>query len=255
MKTVIVKNTVIGEGQPKIIIPLMETDDRTLIAELQEIKKGKPDLIEWRADQYKHVEDINAVRNMLGNLAAETGNIPLIFTFRTVNEGGNKPVSHDYYIQLIKEAIRSPGVDLIDIELFTAGTELKGLIRQAEENGKYIICSNHDFRQTPEKKEIIHRLRKMQKYGAHILKIAVMPENVRDVLTLLDATCTMQEKYAERPLITMAMGKAGLISRLSGEVFGSSCTFGSGKHTSAPGQIPASELKDVLEIIHKHSGK
>ena len=55
--------------------------------------------------------------------------------------------------------------------------------------------------------------RKMQELDADILKIAVMPQNSRDVLTLLSATEEMTRLYAERPLITMSMGGTGLISR------------------------------------------
>ena len=55
-----------------------------------------------------------------------------------------------------------------------------------------------------------------------------------------------------RPIITMSMGKLGLISRLCGEVFGSALTFGCAGQASAPGQIDAKELKAVLEITHNN---
>ena len=48
-------------------------------------------------------------------------------------------------------------------------------------------------------------LTRMQSLGADIAKIAVMPTCSADVLTLLDATCTMRDKYAHIPLITMSM--------------------------------------------------
>ena len=89
-----------------------------------------------------------------------------------------------------------------------------------------VIASNHDFYATPSKEEIIVRLIKMQELGADILKIAVMPQNSRDVITLLSATEEMARLYAERPLITMSMGGVGLISRLCGGTFGSAVTFG-----------------------------
>ena len=88
--------------------------------------------------------------------------------------------------------------------------------------------------------------------SADILKIAVMPQNSRDVLTLLSATEEMTRLYAERPLITMSMGGTGLMSRLCGETFGSAVTFGAVGKTSAPGQIAADELAQVLELLHKN---
>ena len=51
------------------------------------------------------------------------------------------------------------------------------------------------------------------------------------------------------PLITMSMGNIGIISRIAGEVFGSCVTFGAGKQTSAPGQIPWKELQEVMEVL------
>ncbi|NLL81887.1 MAG: type I 3-dehydroquinate dehydratase, partial [Tissierellia bacterium] len=107
------------------------------------------------------------------------------------------------------------------------------------------------FFKTPEKDEIVSRLRKMQNMGADIPKIAVMPQSTEDVLTLLAATNEMHTKYADRPIITMSMGPLGVISRLSGELLGSSMTFGALGALSAPGQIPVDELITTLEILHK----
>ena len=70
-------------------------------------------------------------------------------------------------------------------------------------------------------------------------------------MTLLAATLEMYEQYADRPIITMSMSKLGIISRLSGEVFGSAATFGALKKASAPGQIDIKELRSVLTTIHQ----
>ena len=68
----------------------------------------------------------------------------------------------------------------------------------------------------------------------------------------LDATQEMKELYSTTPIVTMSMGKLGMISRLSGEIFGSSITFGTiSDKVSAPGQICIEELKNALDIIHK----
>ena len=89
-----------------------------------------------------------------------------------------------------------------------------------------MIASNHDFRKTPPKAELISRMRKMQELGADIPKIAVMPQSTEDVLTLLSATEEMRRCYADRPVITMSMAGTGVVSRMCGEVFGSALTFG-----------------------------
>lgn len=92
----------------------------------------------------------------------------------------------------------------------------------------------------------------MEEAGADIAKIAVMPESTEDVLTLLSATCKAKKELT-CPVITMSMAGTGLISRLSGEVFGSCLTFGSAGNISAPGQIDALKLRSVLHILHENS--
>lgn len=50
----------------------------------------------------------------------------------------------------------------------------------------------------------------------------------------------------------MSMGQSGIISRLSGEIFGSAVTFGTIGAASAPGQIDLDSLRMVLQLLHKH---
>ena len=95
------------------------------------------------------------------------------------------------------------------------------MIQEAHSYGVKVIASNHDFDATPEKDEIVRRLRMMQDYGADIPKMAVMPRNKQDVLTLLSATLEMSEQFADRPIITMSMAGTGVVSQPAGETFGS----------------------------------
>ena len=79
-----------------------------------------------------------------------------------------------------------------------------------------------------------------------------MPQNKEDVLTLLQATEEMCRMHGKTPVITMSMSGSGLISRLCGEVFGSAVTFGSAGQASAPGQMDAAELRNILNTIHRN---
>ena len=251
MSTLTIKNVTIGEGTPKIIVPLVGTTEEQILQEAEMVKSLKPDIIEWRVDIYEHVENLEAVSQLASKLRNALSDTLLLFTFRSFKEGGNKEITDPYYFELLHAAIRSKQFDLVDVELFFEESEVKATVKLAKENGVYVIMCNHDFHKTPAKEEIIYRLRKMQEYGADIPKIAVMPQSVDDLIVLLDATNTMKTKYADRPFITMSMAGTGLISRLAGAVFGSSCTFGAGKEASAPGQIPVDQLRSVLEIIDK----
>ena len=137
------------------------------------------------------------------------------------------------------------------MEAFTGDEVVKEIIEAAHEVIVKVVASNHDFDRTPEKDDIVSRLRKMQDLGADIPKIAVMPNNKKDVLVLLSATEEMASEYADRPIITMSMAGTGVISRLCGEVFGSALTFGAAKKASAPGQMEVNNLETVLQLLHK----
>jgi len=251
MNTLKIKDVTVGEGAPKIIVPLVGTTDEQILQEAALVKDLKPDVVEWRVDIFEHVENLEAVKGMLEKLRAVFAEELILFTFRSHKEGGNKEISDEYYVELNQTAVLTKNIDLVDVELFNEEKNVHAILSIAKENGVFVIMSNHDFFKTPAKEEIVSRLRKMQEYGADIPKIAVMPTSVEDVITLIDATNTMKTQYADRPIITMSMGGKGVISRLAGEVFGSAFTFGAGKEASAPGQIPVAELRTVLEILHK----
>jgi 3-dehydroquinate dehydratase-1 len=246
-----VKNVKIGQGIPKVIVPLMGQTEEELLEEVIVVKQVNPDMIEWRVDVFEYVDYLQKVRSMLLKLSKQLHDIPLIFTFRSHREGGCKKITDQAYVELLTTAIESGMVDLIDIELFFDRAKVETLIKQAQANQVCTILSNHDFNKTPVKDEITSRLREMHTLGADISKIAVTPNSTTDVLTLLEATNEMKTNHKDMPVITMAMGSMGLVSRLTGGVFGSAATFAVGKNVSAPGQIAISELRSVLNVIHQ----
>ena len=206
--------------------------------------------VEWRVDFYDDVFDTEKTLATLKKLRCALGTLPLLFTFRTKKEGGEKEITMEQYTALNLAVAASGDADLIDVEIFSGDGVVKANIDGIHKAGALVVGSNHDFFATPEKDDIVSRLRKMQEMGADIPKIAVMPKSTADVLTLLAATAEMHETYADRPIITMSMSAKGVISRLSCEAFGSAMTFGAVGQVSAPGQIPVEQLRQVLDILH-----
>jgi len=249
-RTIKVKNITIGEGSPKICVPMVGKTVEQLVQEARLLRTIDLDIIEWRVDFFEEVEKVSKVLVALTEIRAILSEIPLVFTFRTAKEGGEKQLRQEEYKALYKAVLAARMVDIIDLELFTSEEDVKELIELAHSQQVYVIVSNHDFQKTPSKDEIISRLRKAQEIGGDLPKIAVMPNSPEDVLTLLGATLEMNEKYADRPIITMSMAGKGMISRLAGEVFGSALTFGAAKKISAPGQLPVAQLRDFLSILH-----
>jgi 3-dehydroquinate dehydratase I len=247
-----IKDITIGEGMPKICVPMIGRSITEIIEEANFLKNIDFDVIEWRADFFEDVENINKVKEVLQKIREIHNDRPILFTFRSSNEGGEKEIDENFYFELNNTIAKTKLIDIIDIELFKNQEEIKQLVKIAHNNSVAVIISNHEFKKTPEKEEIIYRLRKSVELGADIPKIAVMSTCTEDVITLLDATRIVKEKYVENPIITISMGSKGVISRLSGELFGSSMTFGAANKVSAPGQISVFELRKVLEIINKN---
>lgn len=255
MNTVAVRNIVIGEGKPKICVPIVGVTRGEIIEAAKSLEKLPYDLVEWRADWFEDVFEIEKVKEVLRELRGILGETPILFTFRTAKEGGEKEIDVEEYVRLNKVTVATGLVDMVDVEAFTGDEIVSNVISEAHRYGVKVVASNHDFGKTPEKDEIVSRLRKMQDMGADIPKIAVMPKSRRDVLTLLAATEEMYTEYAERPIITMSMAATGMISRLCGEIFGSAVTFGAAGKTSAPGQAAVNDLNKILTFIHESVAK
>ena len=251
MKTVSIRNIIIGEGLPKICVPIVGKTKEELLEEVGVLSDLAVDVVEWRMDHFHEIKDLEAAKAMLKILRNALGDLPLLATFRSIKEGGEQAISNEAYVALNKAMIASGYIDLIDVELFTGNQEVNEIVAFAHEHRVSVIMSNHDFDKTPAIEDIISRLCRMQEMGADIPKIAVMPTCKKDVLTLLEATLTMSQQHADRPIITMSMAGNGAISRVCGEVFGSALTFGAAKKASAPGQMDVQDLKAMLTLLHK----
>lgn len=266
MKPIIINKIALGEGLPKICIPIVAVSEEAILAEAEKIAAYPHSIVEWRADFFENLGDSAAIRRVMCGIRRRLPDTLLLFTFRTHNEGGNMVLSMEDYLKLCAEVISYGMADLVDLELFTgfpegallspeelAGGALKAspllpLLEAAHEHGIYVVLSNHDFQKTPDKEVLMARFSAMEAIGGDIAKIAVMPQTREDVLTLLSASKASDEAL-DCPIISMSMGRLGVVSRLAGALSGSAVTFGTAGSASAPGQIGAKELQDILEII------
>ena len=247
MEVCVCRNLRIGEGIPKICIPVVGKDDEDI---LNQISVNLPyNLIELRIDSYEEINDFNKVLSLL-NKVRRSVECPILFTCRTQNEGGNASLSLQQYSQLLTEVISSGYIDLVDIELNIGNITVLDLVEKAHKKDVLAVMSYHNFDKTPAYDDIIDILEKMEVMGGDILKIAVMPLSKKDVVTLMNVSTVMSNKL-DKPLIMISMGELGKITRIAGELIGSSVTFGSALKSSAPGQIHVNDLKLLLESVHR----
>lgn len=240
----------VGDGRAKVAASLTSHSASALREEAARLALAPVDVAEWRVDLFDDHADADAVRSALAGVRAALGEVPLVVTLRTAAEGGAADVGDEAYASLLGVVLASGHADAVDLELSRRPALLAGLVGAAREGGVAVVASSHDFAGTPAAQEIVARLRRMADLGADLLKIAVTPRTPRDVLTLLDATLTASGRL-DRPVITMAMGAAGVVSRLGGEIFGSALTFGALDRASAPGQVDVALLAPVVEAVHR----
>jgi 3-dehydroquinate dehydratase I len=252
-----IRNVVIGQGAPKIIVPTTGATADDVLAQARAIGSNPDvDIIEYRIDYLNFDTDAAQVAELGKKVAAAANGKPLILTFRTKAEGGSKEISDKEYGDLYLALIKAHFIDILDVEMFRQPSVVREVVAAAHAAGIKVVMSSHDFKKTPPTAEIVSRLREQDKMGADILKIAVMPHNAADVLKLLDATEQIRDQYSRKPLLTMSMGGLGAVSRFSGQVFGSDLTFGMIGEASAPGQVDAKSLRQVLDTINSAvSGK
>ena len=221
-----------------------------IIKEAETVKNMEPDFVEWRADCYEEGKNSENSLEMLKTIHCVLDKIPLLFTFRTDKEGGSQSITCEDYVNLLENAAKTGFVDLIDVEAFFDTDRTESLMKRLKECGVYVAASNHHFDRTPSIEEMVKRMETMDRFGADILKLAVMPKSDEDLMSLLTAT-VMMKRRTEKPVITMSMGKTGVLSRLCGEASGSAVTFAAGIKASAPGQIPAERMRRTLQLLHE----
>lgn len=248
-------NQIIGAGtEPLICTPLVGINQTKILIELANVLEKKPDIIEWRADFFESISNTDQVIGLANIIKEIAGDLPIIFTIRSIREGGQPiTLSDSEAIALNKAICSSTSIEYVDCELSNPPEHFQELCKVAHKNGKRVIASFHNFLCTPNRDTLQQKFTQAEEYGADVAKVAVMPKTLEDVLTLFHVTLEAKSRL-KIPLITMSMGELGAVTRLFGGVFGSTVSFAIGQDCSAPGQVPIEDLHTVFHIITKAMG-
>ncbi len=260
-----VRELILKPGRPKVAVPVVSQQPSDIIAECEAIKELPCDMVEWRADHYlssieeldKYLSDKNGYLDMvkiLDDIDYITGEKPVIFTVRSEKQGGKVSLTRDQLESVYGIAVETQLVDFIDIELYDKDGVfhedwLREQIDEAHLHGVKVILSHHDFEKMPSPAELVEIVKEMYKAGADICKIAAMAADKTDAENLLKAAAFLT-KHNIGPLIMLAMGEAGMVTRVAGGRYGSYVTFASGKESSAPGQADAYTMKKWLDSYY-----
>ena len=244
-----VRGKVFGGEKNLACIPMIPATREALIEETKMVVELKPDVIEWRVDYFEKAADAEYVKESLEAIAPYVEEIPVIFTFRHACEGGAKEYPQDVRLATIKAALSTGHADIVDIEACNDKEFIEAVKAAVKEAGSRLILSFHNFKETPSEEFIYEKLKVERDLGADIPKLAVMPQNFNDVLTLMRATYRARTEAVDLPLITMSMGEIGKISRVIGDLYGSDMSFVVGKAASAPGQIPVAVVNELWKLL------
>jgi len=254
-KAITLKGRAIAGGKlPLICTPLVGRTFDKLMTELDVVLPKKPDVLEWRVDFFEHIGDTAAVIAAALAIKSKAGSIPLLFTRRSIIEGGEKIVLNEGQVMALYSALcDSKSIDLIDYEMANDAANIARVRTAAQANDIKLVLSFHNFSYTPGLEALTDKFLQAEQLGADVAKVAVMPRDLDDVLTLLTATRQASKKL-RIPLISMSMGPYGSLTRMIGGVFGSALSFAVGAASSAPGQVPIEDLNTVLTILQKSMG-
>lgn len=248
-KKMVIKGITINEGEPAVCVPVTGKTAAEALGQAREaVGQGVP-MIEWRADYFAGLSDGGAVAALLEQLAAVCRETILLATLRTKPQGGEVFMTEAEVENWVSLLATARCADMADVEFFQ-WKHAERMIGRLRQEGIRVVASHHDFEKTPSDDEMSAYLERMRSGGADIVKLAVMPESLSDTLRLMDVSYRFGCLHPDTPMITMAMGKSGMLSRIAGEYVGSCVTFGCLGHASAPGQLPAGALRELLAGIH-----
>ncbi|HHW04682.1 MAG TPA: type I 3-dehydroquinate dehydratase [Methanothermobacter sp.] len=188
------------------------------------------DILELRIDAIK-----NPSKAKIKELASDI-QFPFIATNRSAKEGGSFKGSEKERIELLLAA--APKAEYVDIELQTKKEELQRILEFPVKK----IISYHNFKETPPLK-ILSKIIKEEKRLGDIAKIAVMPQNIKDTLIILELLSR------EDRLIGISMGELGKYTRIIAALFGSPITYASGGRSTAPGQLDIEKTRQILKEL------
>jgi len=166
----------------------------------------------------------------------------VIATCRRASSGGKFKGSIASQLDILGKA-SAAGCQLVDVELQTA-SKCKPEQLQKLRGRAALILSFHDFRAT---KKLDETLEKMLAYPADFYKIVSTATTLSDNVAMIKFLARQGDRHS---LVSMCMGEQGIISRVLGVRAGSVFTFGaaSAGEATAPGQVPAQELRNVYRI-------
>lgn len=233
---------------PDICVPVC-AHDASELASLVESAAKVADTIELRLDCLSS-DELSGLASNLQTVLRQPPPHSLILTLRPAQQGGRREIDNlsrvVFWTQFFSEELaRGAYADIeLDLVLFFQEREREGIA--AVLDWQRVICSDHNF--AGGAAEVVDVYERMCRTPAGIFKIAVMANEIIDCLPLFHLLARARDEG--RKLIAVAMGEAGLATRILSLAHGSYLTYGAldDESQTAPGQIDAAKLRDLYRV-------
>jgi len=198
---------------------------------LERLSQKKPDLVEFRFDR---ISDL-AILEIIGETKKE---------FKTIatDRGKRDAATRKKLLQAAAES----GFDFVDVDLEDQAS--REIISALKDSEFQLIISYHDFSGTPSNEALSKVLNKARLSGADVCKIVTTAKHPRDNLTILSF---VESNVSTARLVSFAMGRIGIPSRVLTTLYGAEFTFASLDEQSqtAEGQLSIDNLRKVWQIL------
>jgi 3-dehydroquinate dehydratase/shikimate dehydrogenase len=144
----------------------------------------------------------------------------------------------------ILNAAAKAGFALVDVEIESAEACKPGQLQALRDAGAALLISFHDFEKAVDPEAIFTRI---QRFEPEFVKIVSTARSLKDSLRLLQ---WITERSGEAQIVGIAMGEAGIVSRVLSLRAGAAFTFASSASgtATAAGQMTARTLKELYRI-------
>ncbi|MDR2394069.1 MAG: type I 3-dehydroquinate dehydratase [Treponema sp.] len=217
--------------------------EKTLSQDMVVLEKYRKyvDLVELRVDC------LEADERLLIRRFPEMVDLPVILTIRRERDGGRFTAGEGSRISLLSKALAFANADrrhnfaYVDMEDYLNVPSLEEVARTF---GTRIIRSYHNIQGVED--NLVARMRGLQQVGDELVKVAVMPHSLEEVVRVVKAA----RETKDMDKILLCMGHFGTPTRILAEQLGSqiSYTTGKGACVAAPGQLDPQELAELYRF-------
>ena len=213
----------------RVCVPLCEKN-------LDALRSACERAVEWADFVELRLDCLDSTPENISELLQDIGR-PVILTFRPSEQGGYRNLSREERESFWKTAPRGESI-WWDVE--------GELVQDLSPDWSRVIASHHDFSGVPSDLQQIYE--RLAKTSAHVLKIAVQAHDIIDCIPIFQLL--ERARREGREVIAIAMGKAGIATRILGPSRGAFLTYGAldDDSATAPGQLNAPKLRSLYHI-------